>query len=402
MKAAPGALGIPQTTRPIRVVASSPEVARRAGLNDLAAAGTLERVPADGGARVDVALTDALTPTAEAIAWLTAQRNCNGGALRLVVAHDEGAVAAPELLAVAHLVVGAGELGPKLPQLAAAAAGLNELIELEAETAGVGAIDSLPSMPGPYYEFVAAVRCQYVEMTTLAEIIERDTALAARVLSLANSAFCGLKVDVVRLGHAVSVLGIDMLSALVTVTSAFRALSDRKTVALAESLWVHSKLTAELAERLVHAETDDAEVLAASVQAALLHDIGRLVIAAVLPQSAGIIESLLSDPARDRLQAEHAVLGATHAQIGAWLMTIWGLPDATVAPARWHHDMAAVAERADPVTTAIAAANALLGDEVSSDPDTLRRRAERAELPRRFGEATAQRWVDTVLDFLGE
>lgn len=74
----------------------------------------------------------------------------------------------------------------------------------------------------------------------------------------------------------------------------------------------------------------------------MLHDIGQLVLAAGMPGLRAQILALVSDGERAMHEAELEVLGCDHAQIGAYLMGLWGLPDGIVEAIAYHHDLGAV------------------------------------------------------------
>jgi putative nucleotidyltransferase with HDIG domain len=122
---------------------------------------------------------------------------------------------------------------------------------------------------------------------------------------------------------------------------------------LAERLWNHSLLVGSIAAKIAKAEGADKSVVGAALQAGILHDLGQLILATHLP-----------------LETERETIGATHAQVGAYLLGLWGLPDSTVEAVAFHHEPAACALRAFAPLTAVHAADALLHAAVDG-PDSV-------------------------------
>jgi len=72
-------------------------------------------------------------------------------------------------------------------------------------------------------------------------------------------------------------------------------------------------------------------------QAALLHDVGKLVLAANLPEEYARALEIANMPGGDPIAAEREVFGHSHAEVGAYLIGIWGLPDPLVEAVAFHH-----------------------------------------------------------------
>jgi HD-like signal output (HDOD) protein len=213
----------------------------------------------------------------------------------------------------------------------------------------------LPAFPSSLARLVKAMETQDRSADDLAQIIESDAALAARLLKVANSSFYGRTRSVSSVRQAVVVLGNRTVRslALAVWTHTFNPKAGvRADAATQVTLFCHGIATAviskQLAARLDPALSEDAFL------AGLLHDIGR--VALVFQLGRRYRESTMercSNPDTSLLDVEREVLGFDHAQLGSTLMQSWKLPSFLADVAAMHHaELNSV--RASPVLCAVA------------------------------------------------
>ncbi len=197
------------------------------------------------------------------------------------------------------------------------------------ETRGLPALDAV----------VIHVMNAVVEETSakdLAEIIEKDSSVTARILKVINSAYYGLSGHVSTVSHAVPLLGVQVVKNIVLTFSVLDVFSqNRKEGVNFQKLWEHSFSTA-VASRLLAGATNYPDTEEALV-AGLLHDIGTLVLAKSEPvewREALEESQKTGEPLAD---VEARRFGITHAELGALLAEKWQLPEILVAPIRYHH-----------------------------------------------------------------
>jgi putative nucleotidyltransferase with HDIG domain len=248
-----------------------------------------------------------------------------------------------------------------LKRTVARACALRDLLANEALKRVVTGMQSLPSLPTLYLEVVAQAQAPNGSLEKIGKIVERDMAMTAKVLQLVNSAFFGLRRRVSNPLEAVTLLGIDTIKALVLSAQVFThfRLEHIPSFSL-EALWHHSMAIATCTKRLAESENCARKLLDDMFMAGLLHDVGKLVLAANLPQQ---YEEALQRMQTERLadwQAEHAVLGTSHAEVGAYLLGLWGLPEAIVEALAFHHTPSACADRSLSPLTLVHVANSLL------------------------------------------
>ncbi len=226
------------------------------------------------------------------------------------------------------------------------------------------ALKKVPSPPEAYIKLMRVLRDPDSNLNTVAEIIEQDVGLAARVLQLANSPFFGAFQNVSTPLSAVRFLGTDRLSTLVLAsgmwvtferggmpTSFLRAASE------------HAQKTAAAAKAIATAERLSSHDIGQAFTAGLLADMGWLVLA--LNQYETANRMMASHPIENdaRLAAESTAFGADHAAIGGYLAALWGLPDPITEAITLHHAPAALAplnqNNTLDITTIVHAAEAL-------------------------------------------
>lgn len=199
----------------------------------------------------------------------------------------------------------------------------------------VDALKSLPSFPESILRINELIAGDDPEesFVRIAGVIETDPVLCARILRLVNSAFYGVSGAVVTVYDALLMLGLDIVKGLILSTSVIDILGGRRSGL--SGLWEHcfgAAVAAAALGRVVG--LGRVEELSA---AALMHDIGKVVLVSQLPEEYGaVVELAITDQTTIReAEAEH--LGVTHDEIGHWLVTRWKLPTALAEPIALHH-----------------------------------------------------------------
>jgi len=233
------------------------------------------------------------------------------------------------------------------------AAGLGVLVKDPALRALVGAVGHLPSIPAVYAELCALLEDPDAPVAKLTALLECDAALVAKLQQLVNSAFFGRGQHVKRLDQTVQLLGMTVLRSVVLTHAVYSQCGPVVELELAEEQ-AHSLRVAVTARRLVGSSDADAAFMAG-----LLHDVGKLVLAMQAPQ-------MLADDRREAVAQRtslHAVeqrrRGATHAEIGGYLMGLWNLAPVVVEAVAFHHAPARAPAGQRPVLAAVHVANVL-------------------------------------------
>jgi putative nucleotidyltransferase with HDIG domain len=198
-------------------------------------------------------------------------------------------------------------------------------------------IISLPTLPTVVSKMIQLVDNPKTSASSLARLIYTDQALTARILKLANSAYYGFPREISTVNMAIVVLGFNTVKEMGLSLSVFEFFKDGNsdTVFDIPRFWEHSigcgSASRMLARRLNYHLSGEAFV------AGLLHDIGKIILRQYLPKEFLSIIGAVSQKKADLDEAEMAIVGVSHAQIGSWLAEKWNLPRIIVDAIAFHH-----------------------------------------------------------------
>lgn len=202
----------------------------------------------------------------------------------------------------------------------------------------VTGIKALPSLPAFYFSILEELHSPEVSLKKIGDIIAQDVTMTAKILQFVNSAFFGLPQKVVSPHQAVTFLGLDTVKALVLYVNIFSTIKPSPGpghISLPD-LWNHSQLVGSLCRKIAASEISDRQVVDEACIAGMLHDIGKLVLLD-MPGYNRKVKGYRQEKGCSNLEAEYAVLGTSHAELGAYLLGLWGFPDTTVEPVAYHH-----------------------------------------------------------------
>jgi putative nucleotidyltransferase with HDIG domain len=195
---------------------------------------------------------------------------------------------------------------------------------------------TVASLPNVYARLNEAVNDPRTSTRDVANVLNEDTGLAARLLRVANSAFYGFPSKIDTIVRAVTLVGTRQLRDLALATSVvdqFKGLpNDLVTM---ESFWRHS-IACGVTARILATYRREPNVERFFI-AGLMHDIGRLVMFTTAPELAR--QAMDEARARDELLhvTERMVMGFDHADVGGALLRQWKLPLHTVNAVAYHH-----------------------------------------------------------------
>jgi HD-like signal output (HDOD) protein len=257
---------------------------------------------------------------------------------------------------------------------------LHRLLESSATRAVIGKLDRLPSPPATYRRLEEAMTQKGVSARTIAAIVEEDPAMSAKILQLVNSAYFGLAHRVSSVAQAVAYLGLGVLRALALNAHVLGAV-EGTTVSRAtlDEVQRTSLATAAIAKQKIR----DRKLADDAFTAGVVHDVGRLVVALGMPAQFREISELSRATDRPPHVVEGELLGVSHAEVGAYLLGVWGLPYSIVECTALHHVPGRASEPGELLTTmhlASAAVAEAAGARATVDHDYLERLGRTSEL----------------------
>ena len=283
----------------------------------------------------DVVISDMRMPGMDGATLLGHVRDRCPGTARIILSGYSEVVLATRSVHVAHRFLakpcGAAELQATIERVCT----LQDVLCTPEIRRVIGTVGALPSLSSTYTALTRALEQPNTSISEVAQILEHDVAMSAKVLQLVNSAFFGLAQTVTSLHSAASYLGMETMKNLVLVSEAFKIFvpDPRIPQSFFEDIQRHAQMTAAIAVVLpVDSKSRDVTVLSA-----LLHDVGRLVLASKMPDQLCSALSLAAKRGCAPFQAEQEILGTSHAEIGAYLLGLWGLPNLAVEAIAHHH-----------------------------------------------------------------
>lgn len=227
----------------------------------------------------------------------------------------------------------------------------------------VASLGHLPSLPGIISELNAVLASDVAGVKEVAEIIQRDAGMVTRILKLVNSAYFGLgQHNFFTLKEAVNLLGLRTVRDLAISAHLFDALPQAQNwrgfsfQQLQERSVVVSQFAAEIARRNGCSREQQGQARLAG----LLVDVGMLVLALGDADKYHATMVRAQELKQPIYVVEKMQLGATHAQVGAYLLDNWNLSPEIVHAVLFHHTPTASADRGFTPLTAVHLADALL------------------------------------------
>lgn len=283
---------------------------------------------------------------------------------RLVIADSPGDTVFPQAAHLAHSL---------LPRPCDAATIVNALQETLATirrprdpalTAAVAGILALPESPAMRRELLSLLADEEITLEQLEEAVKKNPAIAAKLLQTANSAYFGSRGSVDSIGEAVSMLGLDTVRGIVTAAHLFDAMP---TASLADfplnELWHHCVSTAVSVRRIAWHVRASANVNRAAFTAALLHDVGKIIMAIAHGSDHARLRAHPEFPQRPLWQEEERIFGHHHGTAGAMLLELWGLPSSVVEAVALHHTPHRLCDNTVTPLVLVHIANALVNSE---------------------------------------
>jgi HD-like signal output (HDOD) protein len=249
---------------------------------------------------------------------------------------------------------------------------LRELLASDSLRTLVAGMTSLPSLPTIYHAVVKALQSEDASIRSIGDLIGQDPGMTAKVLQLVNSAYFGLGRHIASPAEAASFLGLDILKNLVLSEGVFSQFDEAVVKAMSlDAIRSRSLLVSTVARQIARAEGADQKVIDQAFLGGLLLDMGTLVLAANRPDDFLRVRELMKQAQIDVWEAEQQVFGTTHAEVGAYMLGLWGIDDDVVAAVAYHHKPGHFPSTQFTAVTAVYVANTGLPEGMSKEPPPL-------------------------------
>jgi HD-like signal output (HDOD) protein/ActR/RegA family two-component response regulator len=282
----------------------------------------------------DVIVSDMRMPGMDGVALLTKACELYPRTVRIVLSGQTDEEAALKMVRVAHQFLAKPCGSETLFRVISRTSELNALLGDKRLQAIVGQVGALGSPPRLYSELCALLEREDTNAAALSKVIKQDPAMSSKLLQVANSAFFNSSASVSDVDTAIMRLGFRTLRNLMLGIGAFESAKGSVDASFSvDELQQQSLAVARLASSLV-SQPEDAS---AAFMAGLMCNIGQLVLATTAPERLYVARAEAERSSVAPHVAERATWGVTHAELGAFLLGLWGIPFQIVEAVANHH-----------------------------------------------------------------
>jgi len=290
---------------------------------------------------VDIIVSDMMMPGMDGAQLLTEVLKRHPQTVRIILSGHAEREAVLRLVGPAHQYLskpcGADELRAAMTRAFA----LRDLLDNQRLKQLTTRIKNLPTLPALQNQLTEELRKDSPSLEHVGEIIARDIGMTAKILQLVNSAFFGLARPVSNPTEAVVYLGLNTVRSLALSVEIFSQYDQKVCQSFSlDALAQHSWTTGVLARSVAQMERCELKMLEQCFLAGLLHDIGQLILAFGLHEEYSEVIAQAKNKNLPVWQVEQEFFGATHADVGAYLLALWGLPNPIIEAVALHHQPA--------------------------------------------------------------
>lgn len=215
--------------------------------------------------------------------------------------------------------------------------GLKTLLNKKPLQTLLGKIQTMPSMPALYARIMDAVKDPGISIADIGQIIEKDMGMTAKLLQLVNSSFFSIPRHIGSAREALDLLGLDVVKTLVLSIDVFSRSNYAISVIPVKKIHAHCLKTGDIALKIAGLEKMSREKSENAMMASFLHDLGKLLLAEYFPDDYTSAIRMQKENSIKIQDAEKEIFGVTHAEVGAYLLGLWGLPESIIAGIAYHH-----------------------------------------------------------------
>jgi len=202
----------------------------------------------------------------------------------------------------------------------------------------VSQVGDLPSLPAIYTQLMSELNKPKTSLESISKIISKDIGLTGKILQLVNSAYFGNLRRISVVEQAVAMLGVNTIKAMALTTEVFKKLEKNSIEEFdLDEFWSHSVRVGNIARMIAEMAGAEKVVQGHAFTAGMLHDVGRLVFASKLGTRYSKILRQSNNDEEIICLLEQSAFGVSHAEIGAYMIGLWGLHDPVVEAIAYHH-----------------------------------------------------------------
>ncbi len=317
--------------------------------------------------RCDIIVTDMRMPKMDGATLLYQVKEQYPDVVRIALSGHAELEAALRVMPIAHQFLSKPCEAETLVRVLQRACDLQTLINDEVVRGLIGKLGELPARPKTYSELTRLLANENTSLGDVAAVVEQDIGISTKILHVVNTAFFSRGNLVKSVREAVPRLGAAFVKDLVLAVEVFRDLGAKEVARFSiDELHDHSFLTARIGKRLLNDRKGSADAFLAGT----LHDVGKLVLATALPEHLSTSLNVAFQTQEPVYVVEEKQAGVTHAEIGAYLLGLWGLPYPVMEAVANHHQPQRSKPEIFDVTAAVYVANILAHEVKTGVEDT--------------------------------
>lgn len=284
---------------------------------------------------VDVIVTDMRMPEMDGAQLLACVREEFPEVVRVILSGFSELASMLRGLPVAHWFLGKPTSRDVLKAAIQRSSELQRRLSNPETRSVIGSISALPSPSATVAELNRLLAMPHPPTDEIANVLGSDIAMTVKLLQLANSAFFGISLPVTDVRQAVNYLGLSTIRDLVVASEIFEGVEpgDEVHTQTLNRIKEHSMAVGRLAGELMPDEEGRNEAFVSG----MLHDVGELIVGIFMSEKYAEFQIRRNDTDSPE-DLERELFGATHADIGAYLLELWGLPYSIVEAVARHHD----------------------------------------------------------------
>lgn len=329
-----------------------------------------EALAALSDSKYDLLITELSLPDMEANALLAETRESHPGVVRFVLTADDNRERMLRAISQSHQFLTKPLKMETLQMQVSNSLALRTVLTDDKLHARISQIHSLPTLPSIYNQLVAEMQSETASMQKVAALIKQDVSITAKLLQMTNSAFFGLSTRVENPLQAANLLGMDTVKSLVLTAGVFSQFDDPGLPGFSiETIYNHSLAVGTSARHYANAFGLGRKQAEDALMAGMLHDIGKLVMIANFREE---LTQSLTVAHHDKIPmhaAEKQVLGVSHCEIGAHLLSLWGLSDLILEAVTLHDTPSGSTHPMLNILASVHIANAIDHDQSIPDRD---------------------------------
>lgn len=283
----------------------------------------------------DAIITDMHMPIMDGVQLLDAVSKMTPGVIRFVLSGNTSDIQILKSTHLVHQMIPKPCEMEKIYELVERACCLRDMLSSPQLLHIITGITSLPSVPRLYNQLLEQLQSETASSQDVGNIIAQDAAMSAKILQLVNSAFFGISDNISSPQKAVTILGLNTIKSLVLGIQVFSEYQGQRDLPVSvDAVWEHSLHVSSMAFTIARSlnlssqEKEDARV------SGILHDVGML----LGFQIPGFFQNVkFNKKGHTFIESEYRFLGTSHAEMGGYLLGIWGLPHPIVEAVTFHH-----------------------------------------------------------------